>query len=146
MVALDVADPFVVAAVTELMKDFIEEYCDMVFLNEEEAKAITGSDDPTDAITALQDICPTIVVKLGSKGAVVYSNGERFESGVCQVDPIDTTGAGDSFAAGFLYGWTHDYSITDSLLLASHVAAETIIQLGAVVRTPNRLKEIRESL
>jgi sugar/nucleoside kinase (ribokinase family) len=145
LVALDVADPFVVSAVTDLMKEFIEEYCDMVFLNEEEAKAITGTDDATNAITDLQGICSTIVVKLGSKGAVVYSNGTRYETGVFPVDPIDTTGAGDSFAAGFLYGWTNDFSIEDSLKLAARVAAETIVQLGAVVRG-NRLKEIRESI
>ena len=141
-IALDVADPFVVKAVTEDMKSFIAEYCDVVFLNEEEAKAITGSEEATDAIEALKGMCETIVVKLGKKGAVVYSKGEIAKTGVKLVKPIDTTGAGDSFAAGFLYGFTHGYSLEQSVRLATHVAAETIIQVGAVVRTPNRLQEI----
>ncbi len=141
-VALDVADPFVVKAVTEDMKQFIADYCDVVFLNEEEAKAITGSEDATDAIAALQGMCSTIVVKLGSKGAVVYSKGETATTGVHPVKPIDTTGAGDSFAAGFLYGFTHGYTLERSVKLASRIAAETIIQVGAVVRSPNRLAEL----
>ena len=61
--------------VTDDMKRFIAEYCDVVFLNEEEAKAITGSEEATDAIEALKGMCDTIVVKLGKKGAVVYSKG-----------------------------------------------------------------------
>ena len=141
-IALDVADPFVVKAVTDDMKNFIAEYCDVVFLNEEEAKAITGSEEATDAIEALKGMCDTIVVKLGKKGAVVYSKGEIAKTGVKLVKPIDTTGAGDSFAAGFLYGFTHGYSLEQSVRLATHVAAETIVQIGAVVRTPNRLQEI----
>ena len=139
-IALDVADPFVVKAVTAEMKQFIADYCDMVFLNEEEAKAITGSEDATDAIDELKAICDTIVVKLGKRGAVVYSKGQRAEAGVFSVTPIDTTGAGDSFAAGFLYGWTHGYTLERSLKLASRIAAETIVQVGAVVRTPNTLR------
>ena len=145
-IALDVADPFVVKAVTEEMKNFIAEYCDMVFLNEEEAKAITGSEDATDAIDALKSMCDTIVVKLGKKGAVVYSKGQRAETGVFPVTAVDTTGAGDSFAAGFLYGWTHGYSLQRSVKLASRIAAETIVQVGAVVRTPNRLRELLDEI
>jgi len=141
-IALDVADPFVVKAVTDDMKDFIATYCDVVFLNEEEAKAITGSEDATDAIEALKGMCSTIVVKLGSKGAVVYSNGETAKTGVHPIKPIDTTGAGDSFAAGFLYGYTHGHSLEQSVKLATRIAAETIVQVGAVVRTPNRLADL----
>jgi hypothetical protein len=146
LIALDVADPFVVKAVTADMKDFIDKYCDLVFLNEEEAKAITGSDEATDAIEELKGMCDTIVVKLGKKGAVVYSKGEIAKTGVKLVKPIDTTGAGDSFAAGFLFGFTHGYSLEKSVQLATHIAAETIIQVGAVVRTPNRLREIVEEV
>ncbi len=145
-VALDVADPFVVKAVTQDMKDFIETYCDVVFLNEEEAKAITGSDEATDAIEALQGLCSTIVVKLGSKGAVVYSNGESVSTGVEPVKPIDTTGAGDSFAAGFLYGYTHGFSLQQSVRLATKVAAQTIVQVGAVVRTEGQLAALTQEV
>ena len=145
-VALDVADPFVIHAVKEDMKQFITDYCDMVFLNEEEAKAITGSTEATDAIAALQDVCSTIVVKLGKRGAVVYSNGQTAKTGVEPVKPIDTTGAGDSFAAGFLFGFTNGYSLEQSVKLATKVAGETITQVGAVVRTPGRLAELAKSV
>ena len=96
--------------------------------------------DALDAIHDLKGICGTIVVKLGSKGSVVFSNGEQARADVYRVDAVDTTGAGDSFAAGFLYGWTQNWSLERSMHLASRIAAETVSQLGAVVRDRSRLE------
>jgi sugar/nucleoside kinase (ribokinase family) len=123
------------------MTQLIQDYADIIFLNEEEAKAMTGKESATDAINELKDICKTVVLKLGSKGSVVFSNGERITAGVHRVNAIDTTGAGDSFAAGFLYGWIHGWNLERSMRLASRIAAETVSQLGAVVRDRSRLEK-----
>ena len=139
--AFDVADPFVVHATKKDMTQLIQDHADIIFLNEEEAKAMTGKDSATDAINELKNICKTVVVKLGSKGSVVFSHGEHAKAGIHRVNAIDTTGAGDSFAAGFLYGQTHGWTLDRSMRLASRIAAETVSQLGAVVRDRPRLEK-----
>ena len=117
--AFDVADPFVVHATKNDMTSLIQEHADIIFLNEEEAKAMTGKENAVDAIDELKGLCDTVVVKLGSKGSVVYSRGEQASADIYRVQAIDTTGAGDSFAAGFLYGWTRGWSLERSMKLAS---------------------------
>lgn len=139
--AFDVADPFVVNATRKDMTALIQEHASIIFLNEEEAKAMTGKENATDAINDLKGICDTVVVKLGSKGSVVFSQGQHASADIYRVNAIDTTGAGDSFAAGFLYGWTNKWSLERSMRLASRIAAETVSQLGAVVRERARLEK-----
>ena len=141
-VAFDVADAFVIDLVRDEMKAFIEEYVDICFLNEAEAKSMTQSDDATNAFAMLKDMCETIVVKLGGRGSVVYSKGEMAKADIFKVKAIDSTGAGDSFAAGFLYAYTAGWPLEQSVRLASRIASETVAQLGAVVRVPNRLREL----
>jgi sugar/nucleoside kinase (ribokinase family) len=138
-IALDVADPFVVHATREKMLEVIEEHVDIVFLNEEEAKAMTGA-DALEAIDRLKSLCEVVVIKLGSKGSVVYSKGQRASAGVHKVSAVDTTGAGDSYAAGFLYGWVNNWELEKAAALGSRVAAETVAQLGAVVRDKGLLQ------
>jgi 1-phosphofructokinase len=58
------------------------------------------------------------------------------------VEAVDTTGAGDSYAAGFLYGYVRDWPLEKSVRLASRVAAQAVSQLGAVVRDRTLLSEI----
>jgi sugar/nucleoside kinase (ribokinase family) len=132
-IALDVADPFVVAVTKDIMLSILQNDIDMVFLNEEEAKAITGA-NASDAIDMLKSYCSTVVVKLGSKGSIVYHNGKLATADIFKVNAVDTTGAGDSYAAGFLYGWVNKWSLEKSAALGSRIAAETVAQLGAVVR------------
>ena len=139
-VSLDVADPFVVHTVRDRMWASIEEFVDIVFMNEEEAKALTGTDDLDAAIEAVADVVDTVVMKLGSKGSVVMHRGERFEAGVFPVDAVDTTGAGDAYAAGFLYGYVNGWDPRRSAELGARVASMTVGQLGAVVRDADRLR------
>ena len=146
LVSFDVADPSVIQAIQGEMKSFIEQYVDIVFLNEAEAKAIAGSDNAAQAIELLKDSCQVIVVKLGSRGSMVYTNGETAHAGIFKVQAVDTTGAGDSFAAGFLYGWTHGLGLQRSIQLASRVAAETVAQLGAVVREHGKLQSLIQEI
>jgi len=72
---------------------------DLLFVNEHEAASITGKPDPEDAWSALSELTPCPIVKLGAAGA--FAAGRRFPG--IEVDVADTTGAGDTFAAGFLF-------------------------------------------
>ena len=132
-VALDVADPSVISVLRDDMYEVIREHVDIVFLNEKEAQALCGG-TPESAIEELITMCSVVVVKLGSKGSLARVGNEEARTDIFTVEAVDTTGAGDSYAAGFLYGYVRDWPLERSIRLASRVAAQTVSQLGAVVR------------
>ena len=132
-VGLDVADPSVIQALRDEMLALIKEHVDIIFLNESEASALCGG-TPKEAIDELKSHCEIVVVKLGSKGSMAYGHGKVVHAGIHRVKAVDTTGAGDSYAAGFLYGWAKQWDLQKCVELGSRVAAETVAQLGAVVR------------
>lgn len=148
MVSVDAADPFVIDLVKDLFWQVLEEHTDLVFLNEEEAKHLTGVDaeQAVDVIAERAKV-DTVVVKLGKRGSVVRHKGERFEIEAKLVDAVDTTGAGDAYAGGFLTGMARDWSIDRCGRLASNVAALTVAQVGATVKDPELLAgAVRDSL
>lgn len=132
-VSIDVADPFVCATVREPMLRLVEEFADIVFLNAEEARALTGH-GPEQAIEELGRICDTVVLKLGSRGSLIQRGRERHHIAVHPTRAVDTTGAGDAYAAGFLYGRSQGWSAAASGELGSRVASLAVGQVGAVVR------------
>ena len=140
-VSLDVADPFVVSTVRDRMWHAIEEFVDIVFMNEEEALTLTETTDVDEALAKVADEVDTVVMKLGGKGSVVMHKGERVEAGIFPVDAIDTTGAGDAYAAGFLFGYVNGWSARASAELGARVASMTVGQLGAVVRDGARMQQ-----
>lgn len=139
VISLDVADPFVVGITKDTMLELIEEFVDIVFCNEEEAIALCGVERAEDAIAALGEICDTAVVKLGSRGAVVRTGGRDYRVGIHACDAKDTTGAGDAFAAGFLYGYVNGWDAARAADLGARVASATVAQVGAVVRSKDVL-------
>ncbi len=132
-VSLDVADPFVIGVVKDLMWDVVRDYADLVFLNEEEAAAMTGLDSEQ-GLEMLAPHVDTVVVKLGRRGSLVAKGDQRLMVPVYEAQAVDTTGAGDCYAAGFLYGWTQGWSTEKCGELGSRIAALTVQQVGAVVR------------
>jgi sugar/nucleoside kinase (ribokinase family) len=95
-----------------------------VFLpNETEACAITGADDPLAALAILAQRVPTVALKRGSAGSSAQRGGESMHAPALLVDAVDTTGAGDSFDGGFLYGVLQDWSLQDCLRLANACGA-----------------------
>lgn len=140
-VSIDVADPFVVSTVREAMWAAIEEFADIVFMNEEEATTLAGVDDPLEALDKVAEICDTVILKLGGRGSVVQHRGQRVTAGVHPVEAIDTTGAGDAYAAGFLYGYVRGWDAARSADLGSRTAALTVAQLGAVVRDAEAMQD-----
>ena len=132
-VAFTLSDPFVISRHGDDFRALIAAgLIDILFANHVELAALTGHDDFHAGIAALQDQVPVLVVTRGEAGAVAATGGELFEvpaEPVARV--VDTTGAGDLFAAGFLHGHVGGRSIIDCLTLGAVCAGEIISHYGA---------------
>ena len=119
-ISLDLASYTVVESSMEFLKSIIEAFVDIVIANEDEARVYTGYTEERRAVQALSEHAEIAVVKMGGRGSLIAHNGI-----VTAIKPlrggkiIDTTGAGDLWAAGFLYGITRGLSIEKSGILGS---------------------------
>ncbi|TPG10984.1 adenosine kinase [Sphingomonas oligophenolica] len=105
---------------------------DLMFANEAELMSLTATTDVETAIAAVAPKVETLVVTLSEQGALAMRGGERTTVAAEPIDAVvDTTGAGDLFAAGFLYGQTHGHDLEASLKLGAICAAEVISHVGA---------------
>ena len=134
--------------VVEANKDFllsiITNWVDIVFANEDEAKALTGL-DPEDALTGLSKLVNIAVVKTGSSGSLVKSGIDQYKIGVIDVNPIDTTGAGDLYASGFLFGLANGLPLKECGELGALLAGNVIEFMGSKM-TEERWELIRAKL
>jgi sugar/nucleoside kinase (ribokinase family) len=131
-VSFDVADPFAVGRYRQAFLSLIEHSCDIVFANREEARILFNNYDPWECCRSMGKLCRTAIVKNGKKGSFISHEGQILSIPVKgPVVPTDTTGAGDVYAAGFLYGQYHGHSVRDSGIIASILAGEIITQRGA---------------
>ncbi|MCX6280476.1 MAG: adenosine kinase [Bacteroidetes bacterium] len=108
--AIDLCSYNVVEANRDFLNEIITKYIDIVFANEEEAKALTGL-EPRKALDEIASKVKIAVVKIGSKGSMIKSGEASWDIGVIKVQPVDTTGAGDLYASGFLYGLSQGKSL-----------------------------------
>ncbi|WP_428027295.1 adenosine kinase [Altererythrobacter sp.] len=116
---------------------------DILFANHLELAALTGEDDMEAGIAAIKDKIPTLVVTRSADGAIATRNGERAEVAAEPIDEVvDTTGAGDLFAAGFLYGHVKGEPLETCLKRGAIAACEIISHYGA--RTEVDLKALME--
>jgi sugar/nucleoside kinase (ribokinase family) len=145
-ISLDVADPFVCVQIGDLLWSAITRYADIVFLNREEARALAGTEDPEAACLAVAERADveTVAVKLGPKGSIVAHHGELFRIPAFLVRAVDTTGAGDAYAGGFLYGRSRGWDVPRSARLGSAVASLAVAQVGAVVKDVTALRRAIE--
>ncbi len=128
-VCLDLASYNIVEADRAFFAELLAK-TDIVFANEEEALAFTGK-SPREALDELAALCETAVVKTGADGAWVSSCGETVKVAAEPVDEVvDTTGAGDYFAAGFLYGMADERSLTECARLGALLAGKVIQTVG----------------
>ncbi len=104
-ISLDLASYNVVESNLEFLQRVVKDYVDIVFANEEEAKAFTHK-LPEEALDILAQNTEIAVVKVGAKGSFIKKGNEKHRVGVVKATSIDTTGAGDLYASGFLYGLT----------------------------------------
>jgi sugar/nucleoside kinase (ribokinase family) len=111
---------------------------DVFFSNLDEAKRITGEENPFNALEVLSEYAPTVIIKLGRDGAICKSNGEIFVSRGLKVDVVDATGAGDCFAAGFLYGWLEKKTIDECLKIGNYCGARSVTVVGGYSGAPTK--------
>ena len=122
--------------VVEENRDFLIEILpdiDMVFANEEEAKSLTNG-TPEDALEFISKYCETTVVKIGKKGSLIKRGNEKIAVGSHVVDAIDTTGAGDMYAAGFLAGLINGFTLERCGALGTCLAENVIQVMGAKLK------------
>jgi sugar/nucleoside kinase (ribokinase family) len=102
-ICLDLASYNIVDENRDFFLDLIPKYVNILFANEEEIRALTGK-SPEEAAYTLKDQVDMVVIKMGAEGSLCLSGGEMTRIGVRPSTPVDTTGAGDLYASGFIYG------------------------------------------
>jgi sugar/nucleoside kinase (ribokinase family) len=120
----------------------IGKYADIVFANEEEAKAFTGK-EPVEALKELAAKCEIAIVKIGSKGSLIMQGKEIVEIKAIPAHPVDTTGAGDLYASGFLYGHSLGMPIRRCGEIGAILAGNVIEVMGSKM-TKKQWDNIRE--
>ena len=140
-VALTLSDPFCVGRFRAEFLDLLQNELDILFANEEEAKALFEEEDFDKVIEHMRRWGGIAALTRSAKGCVIVKGGDMHEIPAAPVrEVVDTTGAGDQFAAGFLYGLTHGKSLADCGRLGALAAAEVISHYGA--RPETSLKDL----
>lgn len=129
-ISMDMASYNIIEANYDFVKMLLTDYVDIIFANEEEAKAFTGKEG-REALEVLSEYCPVAIVKVGKEGSFIKMNGEVMQVGVIPVKAVDSTGAGDIYASGFLYGLMNDYTPEKAGELAAYLAGRVIEHIGA---------------
>jgi len=143
-VILDLASYNVVEENKDFLLDIIPQYADIVFANEEEAKSLLDV-DAEEAVSILAKQTETAVVKVGEKGSWIQRGDEKVFVPAYKVDCVDSTGAGDLYAAGFIYGLINNCSLSVSGQIGTLLAAHVIQKIGAKV-DDNNWEQIAEEV
>jgi sugar/nucleoside kinase (ribokinase family) len=129
-VSIDLASYNVVDAKLDFLKELVSQYVDIVFANEEEARSFTGK-EPEEALKLIAALCEIAVVKIGKEGSYIQSGDETVKIDARRANCIDTTGAGDLYASGFLFGLAAEYSLEQCGRMGALVAGNVVEVLGA---------------
>ena len=131
-VAMTLSDSFCVERHRDAFRAMVEDHIDILFANETEILTLYEVDKFDDALQAVRGHCEVACLTRSEKGSVVLSGEDVHVIDSEPVDSVlDTTGAGDLFAAGFLYGYTHERSLAESARIGSVASAEVIGHYGA---------------
>jgi sugar/nucleoside kinase (ribokinase family) len=134
-ISLSLSDPFCVDRHREELNNFIKENVDLVFCNFDEAKMFSQSETMADVSSFFKDYGKKIVMTSGSEGAYFFYNDEVSHQPSKKIENvIDTTGAGDNFAAGFLDFYLSGKSVDEALINGNTRAVEVIQQLGPRIK------------
>lgn len=142
-VALTVSDPFLIQICKDEFWELIKGPVDLLFCNLEEARSLTGKDDAADCAREIHQHSTAVAITLGEEGSLLMESDQLISIEGVSVNAIDTTGAGDMYAAGILYGITNGLSWKQAGQLASHASARVVSQLGARLETRFTTEEIQ---
>ena len=148
IISLDMASYNVVESNEAFLHDIVDNYVDIVFANESEAKAFTRM-EPREALDELARHCSIAVVKIGKDGSMLKSGDEYHFIEAWPADTIDATGAGDTYAAGFLYAHSLGMPLKVCGEVGSIIAAKVVEVIGTKIDIPRwkaAKQEIRELL
>ena len=143
-IILSLSDSFCVDRHRESFVNLIKEYVDILFCNEEELKCLFEEERIHQFRTTINSICPLNIVTLGNKGSTIYS-----EDKILKIEPfsfgevIDTTGAGDIYAGGFIHGLINNYTLEKCGKLGSICAGQIVTEIGS--RTNKNLSKLINS-
>lgn len=145
MISIDMASYNVVESNLAFLHDIVENYVDIVFANETEAKAFTKKDSPQENLDEIAKYCKIAVVKVGKDGSYVKENGKTYFIEAYPANPLDATGAGDTYAAGFLYAHSLGQNVEICGKVGSIIAAKVVEVLGTKIDIP-RWKEAKQDI
>ena len=146
MISMDMASYNVVESNEAFLHDIVDKYVDIVFANESEAKSFTRL-EPREALDELARHCDTAVVKIGKDGSMLKRGDEYHYIEAWPADTIDATGAGDTYAAGFLYAHSLGMPLKACGEVGSIIAAKVVEVIGTKIDIPRwktAKQEIRE--
>ncbi|MBP3612469.1 MAG: adenosine kinase [Rikenellaceae bacterium] len=130
-VAIDLASFNVVEENVDFLREVISEYVDIVFANEDEARAFSGEEEPVNALQYISTMCDLVIVKIGMRGALIKQGSEVSHVGImAAAKRVDTTGAGDFYAAGFLAGMCEGLSLRQCGTIGAITAGKVIEIVG----------------
>ncbi len=140
-VALSASDAFCIERHKEQFVQLVKTDVDLLFANAQEAQYLTDTNSLDEAIKVLSGWCSQSAITDGAHGSILCFNGEQHKITPHPVIAIDTTGAGDSYAAGLLFGLTNGYSLEASGKIASYFSSRIVFQMG-----PRYAGNIREEI
>jgi len=130
-VSLDLASHNVVREHIGFLQDMVANYVDIVFANEDESMAFSGKNSPHEALVTISPQCRIAVVKLGKNGSLIRQKDAHHQINSIPALAVDTTGAGDLYATGFLYGLIHDYPLNVCGNIGSLLSGKVVEVIGA---------------
>jgi sugar/nucleoside kinase (ribokinase family) len=131
-VALSLSDSFCVERHRESFANAVRDGVDIVVADEDEINVLMGTDNFDDTLEAISDYDNLFVMTRSEKGSVIVQRGEQHVQNATRVEKlVDTTGAGDAYCAGFLYGWVHDRPLAECARAGTLCATAVIQQVGA---------------
>jgi sugar/nucleoside kinase (ribokinase family) len=132
LVSIDMASFNIVAANLDFLHGIIRKFVDIVFANEDEAHALTGK-TPEEALTEIAGMCKIAIVKIGDHGSLIQSGERVIRIDAISAKSIDTTGAGDIYASGFLYALSENLDLEVAGKIGSLLAGNVVEVVGAKI-------------
>ncbi len=144
IISIDMASYNVVESNDAFLHDIVDKYVDIVFANEMEAKAFTKM-EPREALDEIAKHCEIAVLKIGKDGSMVKSGDEYHYIEAWPARPVDATGAGDTYAAGFLYAHSLGMPLKVCGEIGSIIAAKVVEVVGTKIDIP-RWKDAKREI